>query len=500
MRCGYLGLMAAFWVLSPVHGNQQDIPFDTPELFTTEVDSFNSIPSSTGSLNYLLNITARKIETTIPSSTLFLCQVTPNGQKPNITASRIGAWCVGEGDTCSSSSPDKEPTPFTTAIQAASTTGTNTVRNDVILSTTFSLLPGSTIQSYLFLCFTDSSGLCVSTSKAFQFPTQNVTLLDKSPADLVREEKFKPLDNPPSETNPAVVTLGATALPSATKLLTVSATSSQPAPSDTSSMQDPTTTPAPSSGLSTAAKAGIGVGALGVAAIILLGILLCLRKRQRQTKGPDQIMLNQSSADSHDLITEKEAERSSPASYEAPTQVYSGALNLPPKPQTPTRHSALSPYEEIPSQPYTGSAAAIPRRKPTISSNTNANPTNTNNPPPSIADPSSSSSSPPPPTTALSPTTTISPTISREVSAASTIGPPSRTDASPPTRTFEEYRDVPTTYAERHTPPAPFLGNESTSRGSMSEADLARLTEEEEERRIDAAIEEAERLRSGKGR
>lgn len=29
----------------------------------------------------------------------------------------------------------------------------------------------------------------------------------------------------------------------------------------------------------------------------------------------------------------------------------------------------------------------------------------------------------------------------------------------------------------------------------MSEADLARLTEEEEERRIDAAIEEAERKR-----
>ncbi|CAG8972403.1 hypothetical protein HYALB_00007157 [Hymenoscyphus albidus] len=490
MRCRYLGLMASFWVLSPVHGQEDSSQLKAP--FTTNVQSF--APNTTGISPYTGNptttytISFKTSNANHKNTTLFLCQATaPDGvtTKLPISTQRLGSYCAG--NVCHEEKSLKDLNGI--------------IENDQERNILFTLEDGTPPPGYFFLCFTNDEQFCASTSKAFQIlGSSTAPGLPGEPEQLISGLQFNPFIHQ-SDTSPRYVRPDGGLLPSQTSTQFATTTiipPTQTPTSDASSTQDTTTTPAPPSGLSTAAKAGIGVGALGVAAIILLGILLCLRKRQRQTKGPDQIMLNQSSADSHDLITEKEAERSSPSSYEAPTQVYSGALNLPPKPQTPTRHSALSPYEEIPSQPYTGSAAAIPRRKPTLSSNKNANPTNINNPTPPIADPSSSS--PPSTTTALSPTTTVSPTISREVSAASTIGPPSRNDVSPPARSFEEYRDVPTTYAERHTPPAPFLGNERKSRGSMSEADLVRLTEEEEERRIDAAIEEAERLKSVKGR
>lgn len=89
MRFKSLSLMATFWVLSGVQGEDilQTQDKKTGETFTTEANSFTSIGSSTtGSLDYQLTITARNA--TIPNTTLFLCQATSNGL--NITATRIG--------------------------------------------------------------------------------------------------------------------------------------------------------------------------------------------------------------------------------------------------------------------------------------------------------------------------------------------------------------------------------------------------------------------------
>jgi hypothetical protein len=255
----------------------------------------------------------------------------------------------------------------------------------------------------------------------------------------------------------------------------------------------PTVTPGPTvspgtkskSGLSIGAIAGIAVGAVVIILAILILALLFLRKKHRQKSNKEHLMLNQSlNADSHDLITEKEI---SPISYQIPTLNFASSGS----PTSQTRHSALSPYDSIPSQPYNGTAASIPRRKATLSTAT-------------------ANSIPPP----AAPSEAIAATIpiSREVSAASSHLPPSRSISTTRSPTqphnYEQYHDVP---PYGHASPqvyqgglqAPFLSETDSERGgsvALSDRDHTRLTEEEEERRIDAAIAESERLKTAQGR
>ncbi|KAG9238322.1 hypothetical protein BJ875DRAFT_56166 [Amylocarpus encephaloides] len=265
------------------------------------------------------------------------------------------------------------------------------------------------------------------------------------------------------------------------------------------------------SNLSLGAKVGIALGAVAVVLAILLFALFLLRRKHRQRSKPEQLMLNQSlNADSHDLITEKEL---SPASLEGPTPSFGLAPSSPTPSQT--RHSALAPSDSIPSKPYTGSAASIPKRKPTLASSSvpvapmvgrgmegesvrgvegtgNAQASSSGGATIGMAVPAGA--------------------ISREVSSASSIGNgPHGTTAN--TREsenrslpFEEYHDAPVYRDARHSPQvfqgglqAPFLNESDSDRvASMSQAEIdERLREEEEERRIDAAIAEAERVKHG---
>jgi hypothetical protein len=227
-------------------------------------------------------------------------------------------------------------------------------------------------------------------------------------------------------------------------------------------------TPLPShssGGLSTGAKVGIALGALFLAAILLLVALFFLRRKHSRRSQPEQVMLTRdmhADSFSRNLIAEKEELNSSPLS--GPSLV---DHSLPIQ-----RHSALSPYDPLPSAPYSGAAAtapsAIPQRKPT--------------------------------------TATMASTVFRGISNASTgsvLSPRSATTAGDtPGHEFEEYHDVPIYGDARHVPQlntfsgashsqAPFLGEEG-----MTAEEAARL--EEEERRIDAAIEAAERQRGNR--
>ncbi|KAH6671206.1 hypothetical protein B0J14DRAFT_90105 [Halenospora varia] len=131
---------------------------------------------------------------------------------------------------------------------------------------------------------------------------------------------------------------------------------------------------ASSGGLSVGAKVGIAVGALGVLFLILLAALFFLRRahKKKRAHNSEQVMLNRSIAnDSRDLMAEKEAGHTSPSSFDAPVPVFAGGMGTGERPGSGGRHSALSPYEQIPSQPYSGSAAAVPRRKATASAPSN---------------------------------------------------------------------------------------------------------------------------------
>jgi hypothetical protein len=219
-------------------------------------------------------------------------------------------------------------------------------------------------------------------------------------------------------------------------------------PSATSSSSLPFTVSA-HNGLSTGAKVGIALGALVLVALVLLAALFFLRRKHRsRSPPPEQVMLTR---DMHTdsftrtaIITEKETASANNLANASPVDD-----NLPIQ-----RHSAVQPYDSVPAAPYTGDAASVPRRKPTNAS-----------------------------------------AVSRISGPAS---PRSLTVSTPPDE-YEEYRDQPVpVYGDaRHSPrvystderqgvKAPFLSEEG-----MSAEEVARL--EEEERRIDAAIAEAER-------
>jgi len=155
-------------------------------------------------------------------------------------------------------------------------------------------------------------------------------------------------------------------------------------------------------------------------------------------------------------MTEKEISISSPLED---TDTDSGPPVLPVLPVT--RHSALSPYETLPSQPYSGTAASIPRKKTNSAS-----------------------------------TSTDSETLGRTTSQRSerTTEIPAEASSNNSHQSFLGYHDLPNFPA-----PGGFTGSflESEDSHAMSEEQARRLEEmrreEEEERRIDAAIAEAER-------
>jgi len=244
-----------------------------------------------------------------------------------------------------------------------------------------------------------------------------------------------------------------------------------------------------SSSLSVGAKVGIALGALALVALLLLLALFFLRrkhsKRATEHHQTEQVMLTRSMhTDSFGrpaIITEKEEAISSAAALnragDSPIHGPGGGVipevTVPaPAPFPQTRHTVLSPYDPIPSAPYTGTIGTsnnnknnIPRRKPTAA--------------------------------------TMASAVSRGLSTASSVsaGPISPRSAHTGSGTtpsgseeFETYRDVPVYGDARHVPQVvnatriPFLGEETQG---MSPEEVARL--EEEERRIDLAIAEAER-------
>ncbi|KAL2072493.1 hypothetical protein VTL71DRAFT_11836 [Oculimacula yallundae] len=211
-------------------------------------------------------------------------------------------------------------------------------------------------------------------------------------------------------------------------------------------------------GLSTATKVGIALGALAFVLILLILALLFLRRKHaKRSTQPEQVMLTRSmhtDSFSRNLITEKADSTASAAA----TPIDEPAL-LPMQ-----RHSALSPYSPLPSLPYTGAAATIPRRKPTAA--------------------------------------TMASTVSRGLSTTSETTSSGARSPRSGDDSFEQYHDVVPIYGDARHVPQVFVGSSGTeaARGvqspfleeeGMTPEEVARL--EEEERRIDAAIAEAER-------
>ncbi|KAH7364243.1 hypothetical protein BKA65DRAFT_132734 [Rhexocercosporidium sp. MPI-PUGE-AT-0058] len=232
-------------------------------------------------------------------------------------------------------------------------------------------------------------------------------------------------------------------------------------PSSTVATVTPTATAQPtisevessSKGLSIGAKVGIALGALAFALILLILALLFLRRKHTRRNQPEQVMLTQSmhtDSFSRNLVTEKE----DPITSTAATPIDGPQNALPIQ-----RHSALATYEPVPFAPYNGAAATVPRRKPTAA--------------------------------------TMVSTVSRGVSTTS--GTSSSGARSPRSGDgFEQYHDVVPTYGDARHVPQVFVGNSARgmqspflSEEGMTPEEVARL--EEEERRIDAAIAEAER-------
>jgi hypothetical protein len=346
---------------------------------------------------------------------------------------------------------------------------------------------------YYFLCLTDAAGDCGAYSAPFIIPdTPRPQLLPDRPTVLGPPTGLPTL-SPSTPGSIPFVSIAPSATASsdgaAKTFMTVSIPPSQTVtatPTATAESNGVLVGTSSKGGLAVGAKAGIAVGAVVIVLAILILALLFLRKKHRQRSNQERLMLNQSlNADSRDLITEKEM---SPTSYQIPN------LNFvsPGSPTSQTRHSALAPYDAIPSQPYNGSAASIPRRKATTSTSTAS----------AVAATTDSSNA----VAATIP-------ISREVSSASSHLPPTRaigtTETASQQQNYEQYHDVPL-YGSQATPQvlqgglqAPFLSETDSERAgsvALTEVDHARLTEEEEERRIDAAIAESERLKNAQGR
>ncbi|KAE9381595.1 hypothetical protein N431DRAFT_10053 [Stipitochalara longipes BDJ] len=279
-------------------------------------------------------------------------------------------------------------------------------------------------------------------------PRQALSTVANFPTTVLSITTFSPGLNVPgatiTETAPPAGTISSmTTISSSAETTTMTVT-----PTPTASSVPITVS---SHGLSTGAKVGIALGALVLVALLLLAVLFFLRRKHRsRSPPPEQVMLTRDmhtdSFSRNALIAEKEN-----------SSRHSVANAVPADEHLPIqRHSTPSPtpYDSIPVAPYPEPASELPRRKPTNAS-----------------------------------------AVSR---ISGPTSPRSLTVSTPPDE-YEEYRDQPMpVYGDaRHSPrvysteerqgvQAPFLTEEG-----MSAEEVARL--EEEERRIDAAIAEAER-------
>jgi hypothetical protein len=215
-------------------------------------------------------------------------------------------------------------------------------------------------------------------------------------------------------------------------------TASTVTPTSTSTVAP--TSKSSSGGLSVGAKVGIAIGALAIAFILLLLALFFLRRKHRSRRqtnlveyksAPEQAMLTRDMhTDSFQSRNNILAEKEEIASFTTPLHNQNGSGNGGPV------------------------LAAVPRRKP-IDSNA------------PVSQPTSSSGA--------------NPNISRGLSTMSRVSEPNTA------RSVDAYQDHPTSHSGGNGGTSvPFLREEG-----MTPEEVARL--EEEERRIDAAIAEAER-------
>jgi hypothetical protein len=385
-------------------------------------------------------------------------------------------------------------------------TKTFQIGTEVPLSVGFTGSPSSNLNNYFF-CFTGSgSNVCDGYSNLFDIgstspgvtavasfaatPTVPITVATTASSLNLIQTASVTISSSLVSTSLSTTDTSGSASQSSTGMPTMSWVTVSQTPTTTTTIT-PTPTSADSavnaspssshqSGLAVGAIVGIALGALVLLIALLLLALFCLRRahknKNKQTHPPpEQVLLTRGMhADSFSQNVTPTEKISMTTASEAlplaqPADILSNDQSL------PIQGNTTPPYTSPPSIPYSGVAAAVPtpasapRRKPT--------------------------------------TATMTSTVSRGLSASSNG---SRSIAMSPRSDFEEYHDMPSipVYGDarhipqifegrpvperRHSPqifegrvPESFLSEEG-----LSPEEMARL--EEEERRIDLAIAEAE--------
>ncbi|KAH8657421.1 hypothetical protein BGZ60DRAFT_130638 [Tricladium varicosporioides] len=506
MRIRLTSLMATmFWLQ-----DTQNQVMAANDLLSGHIDTYGAVSLNTPvTLNVTLNSPKKSAHVY-----MLLCQGVAPESSTSTTVYKIQSFqdlCVVSDPTqkCSENLAalivqGNQPTPIQFTI-------TSQTVSDHLLHREIDQAMSNSLNNF-FVCVSSYTGSChiysqlfslggVGNSANFVPPTTDISVQNLPPTTSVQFSAASILTVATGFPSTTIAANPGGGLPSTSTSFSV--TTTMPPTGTTTIPQSPETassaavsgasTKSSSGGLSVGAKAGIAVGALGVLFLLLLAALFFLRRahQRKRAHNSEQVMLNRSIAnDSRDLMAEKEAEHTSPSSFDAPVPVFAGEMGTGERPGSGGRHSALSPYEQIPSQPYSGTAAAIPRRKAATGIQSNTQSRGLDSIP--ASEPLSGSG-----------------LVSRGVSNASTNiisprspGAPSSSDPSDRSHEFEEYHDVPVYGDARHVPQvfngglqAPFLADGSGD--SLSSAEAARLAEEEEERRIDAAIAEAERAKGG---
>ncbi|RDL36696.1 uncharacterized protein BP5553_06048 [Venustampulla echinocandica] len=489
MRIKILSL-AALGLAGFVHGQKRNDGTTSTDLSQPPDANIDATidPPSDITLGLMSSVRFTIRSSSIQMLSMLLCQSSDDIQDK----SRRDIRALNTNDICVSTDDRGGKGPGTACPGASVLANAFTTVEFTITNRSMLVAPSDSV--YYFFCLAPVGGACGSFSQPF-----NINQLSSFPLPQLRGV-FPELPITPSYDKPLPFTLPTTTTmsfpPTTTQAFsshiigttigaTVTAAPNSPAATGgvATGGQSSDGSSNNKGGLSVGAKVGIAVGAVAVVLILLILALLFLRRKHRQRGAPEQVMLNQSlNTDSRDLITEKEI---SAGSFDAPVAAFSNS-----SPTSHVRHPSLSPYETAPSRPYSGSAAAIPRRSPTTNVFSDA-----------VTGASAAAVG-----VAAAPTTTVS----REVSnASSAIISPRSTAASPTGNPhFEEYHDVPVYGDARHSPQVHAGASGSQQAQHLSESgdhsnystlsadEAARLREEEEERKIDAAIAEADRVKA----